>query len=431
MMFLYFLLLVTALGTPSELAESIIGLFVPSSDPVDSSWTEEYDRTDLLLGTGYFSAERGTYPSHLVGPSVTKAPSILDVTPQGYMEPISIISNGFESNIVGTRFINRDESSEERPSKRQRITDTEVVVKYVNDCKSRIHKAIQRPDLKEYAMYFALNSTGLVPITHYISPPSVLVKGDPRTEVVTDFLKNHWEKCIELGTEVRFMVFEKLGLTLTKYFQEARRVSWPNNYIKKVLIVARKVLNMLHQMHKMGIVHGDIHGRNIMLKQDNPMDPDVRFIDFELAVFYPMEFGERVVVGRSSLNEFLLSPWHIEGNRLGRRDDLFRWIELTARSLNANLLGAYKASINKGYEAQDNPPEKRVYISQELSSIKRTENLFGVSAYLGTRCCQGFPGVADRLDEIVTLIRAVPHPDSEPDYTRISELLESALAEIL
>jgi serine/threonine protein kinase len=98
-------------------------------------------------------------------------------------------------------------------------------------------------------------------------------------------------------------------------------------------LMAARAIEILREVHKRGIVHGDVHGRNIMFE---PTATDIAgsltFIDFGRAhPFLDSDGNPLTDSGRnaitSNFNEWLLSPWELEGTVLSRRDDLIRLVE--------------------------------------------------------------------------------------------------------
>ena len=43
-------------------------------------------------------------------------------------------------------------------------------------------------------------------------------------------------------------------------------------------------------MHKIGIIHGDLHDKNIMLKKEDDEVIDISFIDFDYSIDYSIDF---------------------------------------------------------------------------------------------------------------------------------------------
>jgi hypothetical protein len=86
------------------------------------------------------------------------------------------------------------------------------------------------------------------------------------------------------------------------------------------------------------IVHGDIHWGNIGFKSDPDLsfDPavlesfELSLIDFGTSKFFPLEMGKADLVKRGIFGDLaapLLSPFQLQGYRIGRRDDVYRLFE--------------------------------------------------------------------------------------------------------
>ena len=97
-----------------------------------------------------------------------------------------------------------------------------------------------------------------------------------------------------------------------------------------------KTIEILAQVHSAGLVHGDIHGKNLVYADVNDVPGTLRLIDYGRAEPFVDANGEHVREGRPATpygdwSKALLSPWEIEGLRLTRRDDMFRTAELALK----------------------------------------------------------------------------------------------------
>ena len=332
-----------------------------------------------------------------------------------------------------------------------------VVVKYVSDCPERMSARAGAPPprhpLVEEAIYlFTLNDGEfLVPPTLYLSPPGLL---PPRAEVadrvLSRYLDVQYDRCRALGTEVRYIVQEKAGPALGTYFKFLRgRVRagavHATIYLRSVIAATVMVIRKLKILHELGIVHGDIHMNNVVVK--NPVDDlavidlsrrshDLVFIDFGLAEFFADKIGTDPIQPRTrQLTPELLSPWHLEEQRLGPRDDVFRAIEMMARFLAPRTFPAGISSLVE--RAAKVPTAAASARNREVAIrwIKTRSNFFKFSLQLKSQCCleagllpSRLASVQEGLDSILARVRTYDHPDTMPEYDVIIRQLQAALA---
>jgi hypothetical protein len=140
------------------------------------------------------------------------------------------------------------------------------------------------------------------------------------------------EKSLSVSAEckVRSMMMDFVeGENLLAYF---RRGIVPS--ATEVLKVGRLAVRALEKVHGMGLVHGDIHGGNMMYdaKKDQ-----LKIIDYGRAQPFVMSGGKHImrksVAHNPSLNPLILSPRELEGIQVARGDDLFRLAEVLVNIL--------------------------------------------------------------------------------------------------
>ena len=140
-----------------------------------------------------------------------------------------------------------------------------------------------------------------------------------------------------------------------------------------LLLIGARAIEILKEVHSKGIVHGDVHWRNLMF---TPTAQDVagslNLIDFGRAHPFLNDNGNPLRSnGRNKIslnfNEQYLSPWEIEGAILGRRDDMFRLAETLIRA------GGYTAWIDRAQTeaAQRCPRKAKSCMFPEMARIKR------------------------------------------------------------
>ena len=319
------------------------------------------------------------------------------------------------------------------------VTD-KLVVKYTNDCLERqglVNGEIvtEHPLIREYSILSALKTSGVVPKAFHVSGPLKLPTASACPRIVPGRFDRpeEYKKCQELGTEVRFLVQEKVGPTVDKYIKhlEGKLDGSSENDLKllrAVLIIARKTFYMIQRLHLHGIVHGDIHGSNIAFT-----DIDVDFdtvdisqssfvmIDFGLAVFYPDDYGSSSISPPGNeLSNWLLSPWQLLNFRKGRRDDIIRTVDFVASALS-------KGRLHKGFKALvgDGSVSERRSAASEIkfllpvfrpSSLLKSEAMFHLKS-ISLEKKRQIQSTLELLRSWVLMQHS--HPDSAVDYLRI------------
>jgi serine/threonine protein kinase len=98
--------------------------------------------------------------------------------------------------------------------------------------------------------------------------------------------------------------------------------------------IAAKSLEMLKQVHRAGLVHGDMHSGNMAFDFVDGVDPStsLKILDFGRAISYMNSRGEHVADGEvipvpDWLLPWMLSPFELAGSRKTRRDDIYRLAE--------------------------------------------------------------------------------------------------------
>jgi len=143
-------------------------------------------------------------------------------------------------------------------------------------------------------------------------------------------------------------------------------------------------------------------------------------IDFGFAEFIPQAYGtDEKIPRRETLNRLLLSPWHLEGYRIGRRDDLYRVMESTASllglSYDVSLDDKFISALTKG-------------ITQ---GVKMKKNFFDsdVDKKGGIYCCPGTSKTEPltHMKKAMDMILGMNHPDQRPEYEKIIRELNMAL----
>ena len=165
----------------------------------------------------------------------------------------------------------------------------------------------------------------------FVSPPEPLPVSRTRKMPFT-MTDEKWLSCLRNGGEVRYMVMERImGETILEI-----QLRKPRGMIElhHALAILDNLNLHLMNLHDLDIVHGDIHAGNVMLSTDAKGNRKMHVIDYGEAFFsYPNESNEPICTVGEWTHE-LTSPWQIMGQPWGKRDDMYRALDLFARMIN-------------------------------------------------------------------------------------------------
>ncbi len=346
--------------------------------------------------------------------------------------------------------------------------DPNYVIKYTNTCASMISGHIERfqhvddPLRDEYLILKAIEHLGIAPKAVSLSLAFVPSESDwllPDFRIMSDFFHHYPDdrkKCPLYASHVRAIVETKLGVNVSDFI---RRL-YPLNGRKLDGIIMATALNtglsiikLLEKLHSAGFIHADVHVGNIVLRdpffsmnnlklhKQNYIAPELALIDFGLSVFYPSEIGSNHRKSNpGSLNPRLLSPWHLGKSRIGRRDDIYRALEVTAQLLLPN--NAFSKLMHEAREL-----DRRNSDWTNIKSTKSSKDFFLGQLYKGAginngksglNICQLYHEIPERmclyamyeLSEALNLIRAIPYVDARPPYQTIITHFHNALCHI-
>jgi serine/threonine protein kinase len=320
------------------------------------------------------------------------------------------------------------------------VGNQSVVVKYSSDSHLRAPDvethSLDHPLVTEYMFLSLLNKTGVAPSVFYISPPAVLPReGFNTTRFVGRFLADYMAESIELGAQVRFLVMEKVNGASWDTVVEYTNKDLSVNSTKLLLSATRTLIDVLELIHEVGVVHGDIHGGNIMFRTQEGEDNFVQvlLIDFEYAVLMANSFGAPVgdlPVGLFNLD--FLSPWQLGGFRKGPRDDIFRTIELLARALARGKMEERMERVRRiNSDLIRNTSARREANIRDMELIKTIEPMFQRSAIIGNEVeIRVQTLVLQMLENIATHVRTAysHHPDAAINYKHIKTSIDDILA---
>jgi len=294
------------------------------------------------------------------------------------------------------------------------------VAKFVNDCVTKRWGMSDEHPLVTEGMFLAkLNHTNIAPKIFYVSPPAVLTPGMRLlSRFASKYLIKHSQECLRLQPAIRFMVQELLGPTLHDFMKpEIEATEQPSKTaVRRFLGLVIKSIELLERLHAEGVVHGDIHMSNIAFAEIER--ERLVLLDFQMALtFDQLVESNKVKLPHSLLALHLLSPWQLEGEQPGPRDDVFRLLLNAANRLSGSVL------LNRiALKATQMPTfESRVALWR---IFHQTEPLFANARLEKT----DQPAlVRDQLEELVLWIKRVPSVLAPVPYEELKRQLRSVI----
>jgi hypothetical protein len=398
--------------------------FVP--DVRATSWTER----DTVLHREYHVEDNVSKRSS--GNSVYYAWASLETSatfpgpPVRFSDKTKRWWNGLKRSVLG-------------PSRRVFISELDMVVKYDNTCR-RIYRQEHpwRDTLfSEYIIMRAIEPLGISPRAVALSratfPTLQEWKFDPRINISD---KPGFEKfCIEHRAHVRALVMERAGMDLGDF--RHLYADGTVTYFLSTLRIGEKMIELLETLHDAGFVHGDIHASNVAFRRlgDESTDNlDLILLDFGMSRFFPSEYGKdfhpfHPSVSVDHLDPTLLSSWQFyDLSRTGRRDDIYRAVELVLSIMTPNdEFRAYLSLDERKHEVGRLRARKswvNFFTHKSLwtgSEFRSVCDVFARSITMSV--CRD---AMEHLDNALDNVRSIFHPDERPDYARIKQYFQDA-----
>jgi serine/threonine protein kinase len=298
-----------------------------------------------------------------------------------------------------------------------------VVVKYANNCKNHVNtpearyagNLIRDADdaVMEYIVMRLIGNKEIAPRAFALSAPSVPRRNiawsrDPRLEssVVRGGARSD---CGPQKAMVRGIVQERIDTDLGTFISTMQMGAARLRFTIKS---GQRTIQALKELHDSGFYHGDLHKGNVALQ--DPRGEKLVLIDFGLSDFFPSRIGDpENFEWTGSLNTVLLSPWHLANQRLGRRDDIFRAIEMVASLL---ARGDLERRMGGVLHRQAFKTNGRYFDDANDTSIC---NSFGNP--------HGCSSAMNQLNQALAVIRTTPTPDARPKYEIILDHFSMAL----
>lgn len=220
-------------------------------------------------------------------------------------------------------------------------------------------------------------------------------------------------------------------MTVSQYLREIRNFR-DELYLLEVLLVAEKSLDLLKRLHAFGVIHGDIHGHNINVKQPD-WGVDMGMEGTELVL---IDLGQSRMIcsdpetreSRPEMSFRLLSMWELQGNGIrGFRDDVFRLFELISDWISRGRLRNALSELSEASSAGAAVSEAvRIF----LAEVKSETDYFGLGnaneyhAFDGYDSSMNIPRVSACLTSAMVYIRSIGSPEETVDFARLERELQ-------
>jgi len=200
------------------------------------------------------------------------------------------------------------------------------------------------PLVREFWFTNEVHNLGKGPKPYFLSPPIRLPR-TPTSKLQFSMDNKTWKKCHRDGGTVRFLLIQRLpGITLQRY----RFKDNPNGIeIVDAIPDLKALIRMTRMLHVEGIVHGDVHMDNVIVNGDH-----LTFIDYGRAFFAQPDQDNEPVYRYGKYTHELSTPWQIRGLPWGKRDDVFKVLDIFARMVQPDeYLDHIFELVDKGTDA--------------------------------------------------------------------------------
>jgi hypothetical protein len=362
---------------------------------------------------------------------------------QKYQEPLFVSDT---SLVLATQLIPRDVLHPNSAFQHRRVAQRDdvpiqaprdAVIKYTNTCGG--HVLLRSLVLNDFLVAKAIAESGIAPEPIAISSA---VTGLPREVWTSDpRLATRRVNAMRLKGDagckpalVRAVIYERAGQNLRYIFDmivTKNDAMLKLHKIQTVVKWALMTIESLEKLHILGFVHNDISAHNILSRtilQEGviPESYDLVLIDFEFAFFYPEYTGrpetDRPIETLPNLNAVYLSPWQLDGKRSGRREDLFRALEMVFAIITRTTV-SIKGSKK---DLSDFKMKSRLFTEFKFKTGDLCTTTFRDSNASGDfkKCYAAMQKIESAMD----IVKAIPHVDYEPDYDAIKGILQDAIA---
>ena len=257
--------------------------------------------------------------------------SMTEMTPQGNYTLKTLIHVGLFSSVFTV------------------VETKNVLIKYQCDCDDpgSLHPLLRDAWFTQMANDYGVPTAQIF----YVSSPTKFPRTGSTRKIPFRMNRREWNYCANAKGRIRYMIIERLtGETVLQLKDRVYGGEMMN--FTQALRILDTVFDLLQTLHSNGIVHGDIHGRNVMLATDKIVGSTrVYLIDYERAFFDDSSRSNERVNRVGSWTHELTSPWQIMGLPWGMRDDVYRSLDMFARLINSPGWAAHvKTLTDSGYE---------------------------------------------------------------------------------
>ncbi len=329
-----------------------------------------------------------------------------------------------------------------------------LVIKYVNNCNPLYLDPAHPTDLllNEYIILRAIKYLEIAPrpvsLSAALSPTRPQWRGDVRFHFSNEYQQDFDLEgyCVENGAKARALIMERTGVSVGFFQKTYINTSSPSlQYILFAIRVGLRTIELLEILHNSGFVHGDVHPGNVAFRDSSDyMEdvvnssemPDLMLIDFGRSRFFPIEIPfehlPRHHMSTSTMNlaRDLLSHWQLNGYKTGRRDDLYRAMELTASILTPH--GEFRNYMRSNLRTIDHILGRKSYVQFFTAKCVIRENqqdriLTICDLYEGIIQAGPCKRALRYLDEALRTVRSIKPADRRPNYNKIKSLFQVAI----
>lgn len=297
-------------------------------------------------------------------------------------------------------------------------------IKYLNDCRYRLDPSFKagkflHPMGHEYAFLKALEGKQLAPKAFLLSPPTLdsgaLKQAYFHRSGVKHMIDRRFsflnlpdpEECEKVGATTRFMAYEDIGISVYTFYDfNSHRFKSEVRRLRSIINLGIKVLELVAQLHRHGVVHGNINGGSIRSYENREdwsayrqSSSTLILVDFHEAftILDPAPIG--------NYNPVDAPPWHLGGgvNR-GMRDDVYAVAELLARLIS-------DGGLNEKLMLADS--------EKDISRIRHVKETYELFSHKGLLYVLGLGSERFKVaDEFMKTIRGMEE-DRVPPYDEL------------
>ena len=289
----------------------------------------------------------------------------------------------------------------------------DLVIKYEANCGGRVGI---HPILRDFWFLERAHGLASAPNAIFVSPPAKLGTAiTPKTQFMMD--AHSRSLCASRDDSfVRYMVMERITTTILDIMDSPTHRT-PKITLDFAIVVLRRTIYKLQQLHEAGIVHNDVHPGNVVI-MGTEAEARIGFIDFGLSFFAAQFSGlpQKVPHIREARTFCADSVFALDGYRPSYRDDLF----------GAMLMGAFLANGMELLLHCTGMDGKRA----EMELFKRYSFFFAhgpgpdVIDMLEGRSDATKAEIRYRLQTALAIVRAIDDVDALPPHRAILDQLD-------